>query len=162
MNMSLLMVLPEEILALGAIALMLVSAWGGQASTRMVSVAAVAVLAGAMIALTGPASYGGAAFGGLFRADAFGPAPARARQPHSGARSPVCLIGILASVQSGSSCFCGPAPSPTTERLSCVGLTLRRFGLTLAGPGRRPFLRFIYRQRSRTFMRRREITGRRM
>ena len=44
MNMSLLMVLPEEILALGAIALMLVSAWGGQASTRMVSVAAVAVL----------------------------------------------------------------------------------------------------------------------
>ena len=72
MNMSLLMVLPEEILALGAIALMLVSAWGGQASTRLVSVAAVAVLAGAMIALTGPASYGGAAFGGLVRADAFG------------------------------------------------------------------------------------------
>lgn len=72
MNMSLLMVLPEEILAIGAIALMLVSAWGGQASTRLVSVASVAVLAGAMIALTGPASYGGAAFGGLFRADAFG------------------------------------------------------------------------------------------
>ena len=72
MNMSLLMVLPEEILALGAIALMLVSAWGGQASTRLVSIVAVAVLVGATIALTGPASYGGAAFGGLVRADAFG------------------------------------------------------------------------------------------
>jgi len=72
MNSSMLMVLPEAILALGAIALMLVSAWGGQASTRMVSIAAVAVLAGAMIALTGPASYGGAAFGGLVNADAFG------------------------------------------------------------------------------------------
>ena len=72
MNSSMLMVLPEAILALGAIALMLVSAWGGQASTRMVSIAAVAVLVGAMIALTGPASYGGAAFGGLVNADAFG------------------------------------------------------------------------------------------
>lgn len=72
MNASMLMVLPEAILALGAIALMLVSAWGGQASTRMVSIAAVAVLVGAMIALTGPASYGGAAFGGLVNADAFG------------------------------------------------------------------------------------------
>jgi len=72
MNSSMLMVLPEAILALGAIALMLVSAWGGQASTRMVSIAAVAVLVGAMIALTGPASHGGAAFGGLVNADAFG------------------------------------------------------------------------------------------
>lgn len=72
MNMSLLMVLPEEILAAGAIVLMLVAAWGGQASTRAVSWVAVAVLIGATIALTGPASYGGAAFGGLVRADAFG------------------------------------------------------------------------------------------
>jgi NADH-quinone oxidoreductase subunit N len=71
MNASLLMTLPELMLAVGAIALMLVSAWGGQASTRLVSWASVAVLIGAGIALMGPASSGGAAFGGLYRADAF-------------------------------------------------------------------------------------------
>jgi NADH-quinone oxidoreductase subunit N len=71
MNASLLMTLPELVLAVGAIALMLVSAWGGQASTRLVSWASVAVLIGAGIALMGPASSGGAAFGGLYRADAF-------------------------------------------------------------------------------------------
>ena len=68
---NLVMTLPELVLALGAIALMLVSAWGGAASTRGVSYAAVAVLAGAAIALLGPASSGGAAFEGLYRADAF-------------------------------------------------------------------------------------------
>ena len=71
MNASLLMTLPEVVLAAGAIALMLVAAWGGQGSTRAVSWASVAVLAGAGIALAGPASSGGAAFGGLYRADAF-------------------------------------------------------------------------------------------
>ncbi|MFZ5793607.1 MAG: NADH-quinone oxidoreductase subunit NuoN [Sphingomonas sp.] len=71
MNASLLMTLPELVLAVGAIALMLVSAWGGQASTRLVSWASVAVLIGAAIALMGPASSGGSAFGGLYRADAF-------------------------------------------------------------------------------------------
>ena len=65
------MTLPEVILALGAIALMLVAAWGGPASTRAVSWTAVAILAGAGIALLGPASSGGEAFGGLYRADAF-------------------------------------------------------------------------------------------
>ena len=65
------MVLPEEILSVAAIALMLVAAWGGQASTRAVSWASVAVLAGAGIALLGPASSGGTAFDGLYRADAF-------------------------------------------------------------------------------------------
>ncbi|SEN21469.1 NADH dehydrogenase subunit N [Sphingomonas gellani] len=65
------MVLPEEILSVSAILLMLVAAWGGQQSTRLVSIASVFVLVGAGIALTGPASYGGNAFGGLFRADAF-------------------------------------------------------------------------------------------
>jgi len=65
------MVLPELVLGLGAIALMMVSAWGGAASTRAVSVASVFVLAGATVALAGPASYGGGAFGGLYRADAF-------------------------------------------------------------------------------------------
>lgn len=66
-----LMTLPEEVLSLGAIALMLVCAWGGAAATRMVSWASVAVLVGASIALIGPASAGGTAFGGLYRADAF-------------------------------------------------------------------------------------------
>jgi NADH-quinone oxidoreductase subunit N len=50
---------------------MMVSAWGGQASTRAVSWAAVAVIVGAAIALAGPASGGATAFGGLYRADAF-------------------------------------------------------------------------------------------
>ena len=71
MNASLLMTLPELVLAAGAIALMLVAAWGGQGSTRAVSWASVAVLVGAGVALAGPASSGGAAFGGLYRADAF-------------------------------------------------------------------------------------------
>lgn len=70
-SMNLAMVLPELVLSLGAIALMLVSAWGGNGSTRAVSIAAIFVLAGALVALTGPASSGGAAFGGLFLADAF-------------------------------------------------------------------------------------------
>ncbi|KQT33604.1 NADH-quinone oxidoreductase subunit N [Sphingomonas sp. Leaf412] len=65
------MILPEVVLGLGALALMLVAAWGGTASTKAVSWAAVAVLGGALIALTGPASHGGAAFDGLYRADAF-------------------------------------------------------------------------------------------
>ncbi|KQM64852.1 NADH-quinone oxidoreductase subunit N [Sphingomonas sp. Leaf17] len=65
------MTLPEVVLAVGAIVLMLASAWGGPASTRAVSWASVAVLAGAGIALIGPASSGGVAFDGLYRADAF-------------------------------------------------------------------------------------------
>ncbi|WP_380785791.1 NADH-quinone oxidoreductase subunit NuoN [Sphingomonas sp. R86521] len=68
---NLAMTLPEIVLSLGAIALMLVSAWGGSASTKAVSWTAVAVLAGAGVALIGPASSGGPAFGGLYRADAF-------------------------------------------------------------------------------------------
>ena len=68
---NLAMTLPELVLSLGAIALMLVAAWGGQESTRGVSIASVAVLVGAGVALLGPASHGGAAFDGLYRADAF-------------------------------------------------------------------------------------------
>ena len=71
MNASLLMSLPELVLSLGAIVLMLVAAWGGQASTKWVSWTSVAVLIGAGIALMGPASSGGEAFDGLYRADAF-------------------------------------------------------------------------------------------
>jgi NADH-quinone oxidoreductase subunit N len=68
---QLLMMLPEIVLGLGALVLLLVAAWGGQASTRAVSWCAVAVLAGAGIALIGPASAGGVAFDGLYRADMF-------------------------------------------------------------------------------------------
>ena len=70
-SMQLLMALPELVLAVGAILLMLVAAWGGQASTRLVSWVSVAVLLGAGIALAGPASSGGTAFDGLYRADMF-------------------------------------------------------------------------------------------
>ncbi|MES1976175.1 MAG: NADH-quinone oxidoreductase subunit NuoN [Pseudomonadota bacterium] len=72
MNASLLMILPEEVLTLGALVLMLVAAWGGQASTKAISWTSVAILIGAGIALIGPASSGGEAFYGLYRADAFG------------------------------------------------------------------------------------------
>ena len=68
---NLLLTLPEIVLSLGALALMLVSAWGGQASTKAVSWTAVAVLAGAGIALIGPSSQGAVAFDGLYHADAF-------------------------------------------------------------------------------------------
>ncbi|MDB5707351.1 MAG: NADH-quinone oxidoreductase subunit [Sphingomonas bacterium] len=71
MNASLLMTLPELVLSAGALILMLVAAWGGQASTKAVSWTSVAVLVGAGIALIGPASTGGEAFYGLYRADAF-------------------------------------------------------------------------------------------
>jgi NADH-quinone oxidoreductase subunit N len=71
MSANLILTLPEIVLSLGALVLMLVAAWGGQASTRLVSWTAVAVLAGAAIALAGPASGGAAAFDGLYHADAF-------------------------------------------------------------------------------------------
>lgn len=70
-SMQLMMVLPELVLSLGAILLMLVAAWGGQTSTKLVSWASIAVLIGAGIALAGPASAGGEAFGGLYRPDMF-------------------------------------------------------------------------------------------
>jgi NADH-quinone oxidoreductase subunit N len=70
-SLQLLMTLPELVLGLGAIVLMLVAAWGGQQSTKLVSWASIAILAGAGIALAGPSSSGGEAFGGLYRADMF-------------------------------------------------------------------------------------------
>ena len=69
---QMLFILPELVLTLGSLVLMLAAAWGGQASTRAISYAAVALLIGASIALAGPASTGGEAFDGLWRADAFG------------------------------------------------------------------------------------------
>ncbi len=71
MGNDLYMILPELVLTVGALVLMLVAAWGGQGSTRLVSWASVAVLVGAGIALAGPASSGGQPFDGLLRTDAF-------------------------------------------------------------------------------------------
>ena len=71
LHQNLLLTLPEIVLTLGALALMLVAAWGGQASTRVVGWTSVAVLVGAGIALAGPASGGATAFDGLYHADAF-------------------------------------------------------------------------------------------
>ncbi len=71
MGKDLLMILPELVLTVGALVLMLVAAWGGQAATKLVSWTAVAVLIGAGIALSGPASSGGQPFDGLLRTDAF-------------------------------------------------------------------------------------------
>ena len=68
---NLVMTLPEIVLSIGALVLMLVAAWGGQAASRAISWTAVAVLIGAGIALIGPASNGGSAFYGLYRADGF-------------------------------------------------------------------------------------------
>ncbi len=65
------MTLPEVVLALGALALMMVSAWTGPSGTRAISWTAVAILFGAGLALIGPATSGGYAFDGMYRADAF-------------------------------------------------------------------------------------------
>jgi NADH-quinone oxidoreductase subunit N len=70
-SLQLLATLPELVLALGAIVLMLVAAFGGQESTKLVSWTAIAILIGAGISLAGPASAGGEAFGGLYRPDMF-------------------------------------------------------------------------------------------
>lgn len=66
---NLLMTLPELVLSVGAIALMMVAAWGGQGVARLIGWAAVAVLIGAGVALG--VSTGGDAFAGLYKADAF-------------------------------------------------------------------------------------------
>jgi len=65
-------VLPESILGAAALLLMLVAAYAGDASARLVSWLSVAALAAAGLLLTQPAVYaGGAVFDGLYRADAF-------------------------------------------------------------------------------------------
>ena len=62
---SLLLTAPELILSIGATALMLVAAFAGDKSTRLVSGAAIALLAIAAVSLTGVAGSGGSAFNGL-------------------------------------------------------------------------------------------------
>jgi NADH-quinone oxidoreductase subunit N len=63
---------PEEILGLGGLALLMVAAFLGDKTTRLIGYASVALLAVAAFSLTGVAGHGGDAFGGLYRADAFG------------------------------------------------------------------------------------------
>ena len=73
---SLWLVAPEELLSLSGLALLLVAAWGGDKASRLISILAVAALAGAG-ALVVPALCGGAmgpgtdAFYGQYRADGF-------------------------------------------------------------------------------------------
>ena len=68
---NLLMTLPEVILSVASLVLMLVSAWGGTRSSRLVGWLAVAALAAAAISLIGLPTAGGIAFDGLYHADAF-------------------------------------------------------------------------------------------
>ncbi|PHQ63925.1 MAG: NADH-quinone oxidoreductase subunit NuoN [Sphingobium sp.] len=68
---SLLAVLPELILTAGGLVLMLVAAWGGDASSRVVNWLSVLTLALAGMALSTSLANGPDAFDGLVRADAF-------------------------------------------------------------------------------------------
>jgi NADH-quinone oxidoreductase subunit N len=65
---SLLLTLPELLLALGAIVLMLVAAWGGDKYARVATYAAVALLIASAVLATGTQ---GVAFGGLYTSDEF-------------------------------------------------------------------------------------------
>ena len=68
---SLLAVLPELILTAGGLALMLVAAFGGDGSARVVNWLSVLTLAVAGVALSCSLAHGPDAFDGLVRADAF-------------------------------------------------------------------------------------------
>ncbi len=65
-------ILPEVILALGAIALMMVAAFGGRRSVGATSWGAVALLVAAAVSLFGSPMTAGPQFGGLIVADGFG------------------------------------------------------------------------------------------
>ncbi|MBC2666385.1 NADH-quinone oxidoreductase subunit NuoN [Novosphingobium flavum] len=75
-SQSLRLIAPEELLSIAGLVLLLVAGWAGDKASRAISIAAVAVLVGAM-ALVAPALCNGAmgpetsAFGSQFRADAF-------------------------------------------------------------------------------------------
>ncbi len=66
-----LLILPEEIISLGALALMMAAAWAGDRSAPLLTWLAVLILAAASIFLPGVTNDGGTAFGGLFVADRF-------------------------------------------------------------------------------------------
>jgi NADH-quinone oxidoreductase subunit N len=66
-----LLILPEEILSVGALLLMLGAAWGGDKAARLLTWLAVLVLAAAAVFVPGIADAGGTAFGGLFIGDSF-------------------------------------------------------------------------------------------
>ena len=66
-----LLILPEEIIGVGALALMLAAAWAGDRAAAVLTWLAVLVLAAAGFFLPGLEGEGGTAFGGLFAADRF-------------------------------------------------------------------------------------------
>ena len=70
---SFILILPEEILCIGALVLMLVAAWGGDRAARAITWLGVLLLvaAGAIVPGVLPGSATGTAFGGLFVADSF-------------------------------------------------------------------------------------------
>jgi NADH-quinone oxidoreductase subunit N len=71
MNASLALTAPEIILSLGGLALLMVAAFAGDRSTRLVTWATTALFGIAALSLTGVAGSGGNAFDGLYSADAF-------------------------------------------------------------------------------------------
>lgn len=76
-KLSLIFTLPEIILTVSALILLLVAAWGGVKSARLVTILSVAALFGAsayaLEFLTNPSfEFGGDAFYGLYRMDSFG------------------------------------------------------------------------------------------
>ncbi len=68
---DLLLILPEEILSVGALALMMAAAWTGDRAAPALTWLAVLILAVAAAFLPGVRDPGGTAFGGLFIADSF-------------------------------------------------------------------------------------------
>ncbi len=66
-----LLILPEEIIAIGGLILMLAAAWAGDRSAPLLTWLAVATIVAASIFLPGVTDPGASAFGGLFVADRF-------------------------------------------------------------------------------------------
>jgi len=66
-----LLILPEEILSVGALLLMLAAAWAGDRSAAFLTWLGVLLLAAAAVFLPGISDAGGSAFHGLFVADSF-------------------------------------------------------------------------------------------
>jgi NADH-quinone oxidoreductase subunit N len=66
-----LLILPEEILSVGALLLMLGAAWGGDKAAKLLTWLAVLILGAAALFVPGMTDAGGTAFGGLFIGDSF-------------------------------------------------------------------------------------------